>query len=175
VGLPHAGHRRTREACFGSPLISPTGIQRTASRWTGNRYPPLRPSRFVKFVHFHSVISSNLPQGVSESGRWRVCRQRSCPNSPNWDVCPPCFSAGESPSRRKRSAVRARAADISDNPAPWQIRPAYAACGPTRGDASPFVGADRWSVLQRRGTARDAFKLWNLQRHREAREALHHP
>jgi hypothetical protein len=38
-----------------------------------------RAAKFVKFVHFHSVISSNLPQGVSESGRWRVRRQRSCP------------------------------------------------------------------------------------------------
>jgi hypothetical protein len=56
-----------------------------------------RAAKFVKFVHFHSVISSNLPQGVSESGRWRVRRQRSCPNSPNWDACPLCLGAGESP------------------------------------------------------------------------------
>ena len=39
-----------------------------------------RAAKFVKFVHFHLVISSNLPQGVSESGRWRVRRQRSSPS-----------------------------------------------------------------------------------------------
>jgi len=56
-----------------------------------------RTAKFVKFVHFHSAISSNLPQGVSDSGRWPVRRQRSCPNSPNWDACPLCLGAGESP------------------------------------------------------------------------------
>lgn len=61
------------------------------------RYADHRAAKFVKFVHFHSAISSNLPQGVSDSDRWWVRRQRSCPNLPNWDVCPLCLGAGESP------------------------------------------------------------------------------
>lgn len=31
-----------------------------------------RAAKFVKFVHFHSVISLQLPQGVPGRGRWLV-------------------------------------------------------------------------------------------------------
>jgi hypothetical protein len=130
-----------------------------------------RAAKFVKFVHFHSVISSNLPQGVSESCRWRVRRQRACPNSPNWDACPLCLSAGESPSRKKRSAVRARGTDIFGNSAPQANASSVCRLWTYSEDAPPFVGADRLSVLQRKETAKDALKLRDQHRQRKPRKA----
>ena len=76
-----------------------SGAARWGSHWV---------AKFGKFVHFHSAISLSLPQGVSGSGRWRVRRQRSCPNLPNWDVCPHLPQRRGIPSRKKRSAVRVR-------------------------------------------------------------------
>jgi hypothetical protein len=87
-----------REIAFFAPARAPR-LRAVMERGSSGaaRCGDHRAAKFVKFVHFHSVISSNLPQGVSESGRWRVRRQRSCPNSPNWDACPLCLGAGESP------------------------------------------------------------------------------
>jgi hypothetical protein len=117
-----------------------------------------RAAKFVKFVHFRSAISSNLPRYVSDSGRWRVRGQQSCCNLANWDICPLCLGVGKSRLQRQRSAVRARAADILGNSAPRQMRPPYTAHGPPAGDAPSFVRADRRSVLQRNGTPKNTLK-----------------
>ncbi len=90
-------------------------------------------------------------------GAWRDAYHRTCiraspiavaggfagsgrvPIRPTWMPIRSASALGNPPSRKKRSAVRARGADISDNPAPRQMRPAYAACGPTRRTHRPLL------------------------------------
>ena len=136
------------------------------------RYGDHRAAKFVKFVHFHSAISSNLPQGVSASDRWWVRRQRSCPNSPNWDVCPPLPRRWGIPPHGRRVPQYARAGQTSwAILPPKQMRPPYDAHGPPMGDAPPFVRADRRGVLQRNGTPKNSLKLRDQHRQREPRKA----
>ncbi len=61
-----------REIAFFAPARAPR-LRAVMERGSSGaaRCRDHRAAKFVKFVHFHSVISSNLPQGVSESGRWR--------------------------------------------------------------------------------------------------------
>ena len=73
-------------------------------------------SKFVKFVHFHSAISSSLPQGVSGRGRWLVHLPHSSPRLACREVNPLCLGVGSAPLRKKDYAVRARAANISGSP-----------------------------------------------------------
>ena len=73
-------------------------------------------AKFVKFVHFHSAISSSLPQGVSGRGRWLVHLPHSSPRLACREVNPLCLGVGSAPLLKKDSAVRARAANISGSP-----------------------------------------------------------
>ena len=73
-------------------------------------------AKFVKFVHFHSAISSSLPQGVSGRGRWLVHLPHSSPRLACREVNPLCLGVGSAPLVKKDSAVRARAANISGSP-----------------------------------------------------------
>ena len=81
------------------------------------RFGDHRVAKFVKFVHFHSAISSSLPQGVSGRGRWLVHLPHSSPRLACREVNPLCLGAGSAPILKKDSAVRARAAYISGSPA----------------------------------------------------------
>ena len=90
--------------------VNRKGIQRTASRWTRNGYSPLAPSRFVKFVHFHSAILSGLPQGVSGGGHLQVQGQGSSLGFGHGDISPHCLDAGSS-SLDSSAPRRARAHD----------------------------------------------------------------
>ena len=121
-------------------------------------------AKFVKFVHFHSAISSSLPQGVSGRGRWLVHLPHSSPRLACRKVNPLCLGAGSAPILKKDSAVRARGGHLGQS-SPWRMRPPYGASGPAPRDTPPLVAAERSSALRLEGTARDAVKLRNHHRH----------